>query len=112
MMAEIGTPCGSSNLGLIDGHCAAGAVKRLFGCAAFSLDAGVHGWPFQSVALAGGAERPSHHGCLSAVTAVFVKMLFLRSEARAFGLVFSLVPGATPKKPDSGLMAKSRPSGP
>src|SRR5687768_9220298 len=36
MSAEIGTPCGSLNLGEIDGHCAAGAVKREFGCAAFS----------------------------------------------------------------------------
>src|SRR5207244_4340950 len=33
--AEMGTPCGSSNLGEIDGHCAAGAVKREFGWAAF-----------------------------------------------------------------------------
>ena len=30
----------------------------------------------------------------------------------AFGLLFMLVPGATPKKPASGLMACSRPSGP
>ena len=29
-----------------------------------------------------------------------------------FGLVFIDVPGATPKKPASGLMAYSRPSGP
>ena len=28
-----------------------------------------------------------------------------------FGLVFTLVPGATPKKPASGLIACSRPSG-
>src|SRR5262249_53331040 len=104
-IAEIGTPCGSSNFGLMLGHCAAGAVKRLFGCAAFSLLSGVQGAPFQSVAFAGAGPRPSHHGCLSAVTAVFVKMEFLRSEASALGLVFSLVPGATPKKPASGLIA-------
>ncbi len=30
----------------------------------------------------------------------------------ALGLVFSLVPGATPKKPYSGLTAHSRPSSP
>ena len=30
----------------------------------------------------------------------------------AFGFVFMLVPGATPKKPYSGLIAQSRPSGP
>src|SRR5437762_1236902 len=33
--AAMGTPCGSSNLGEIDGHCAAGAVNREFGCAPF-----------------------------------------------------------------------------
>ncbi len=30
----------------------------------------------------------------------------------AYGLVFWLVPGATPKKPNSGLTAQSRPSSP
>ena len=30
----------------------------------------------------------------------------------ALGLVFQLVPGATPKKPNSGLTAYSRPSSP
>ena len=67
-MAEIGTPCGSSNFGEMLGHWLAGAVKRLLGCAAFSLLAGVQGLPRQSVAWAGGGERPSHQGCLSAVT--------------------------------------------
>src|SRR5690606_7230464 len=33
-----------------------------------------------------------------------------RSDARQFGLVFALVPGATPKNPASGLIAYSRPS--
>ena len=33
-------------------------------------------------------------------------------EASAFGLDFSEVPGATPKKPDSGLIAYRRPSAP
>ncbi len=32
--------------------------------------------------------------------------------AIAFGLVFSPVPGATPKKPASGLIARRRPSSP
>ena len=39
-------------------------------------------------------------------------MVFSRMAAMAFGLVFSPVPGATPKKPASGLMAYSRPSSP
>ena len=80
-------------MGLMLGHCAAGAVKRLFGCAAFSLDSGVQGWPFQSVALAGGGERPSHHGCLSAVTAVFVtwSLLAFRATGEA---VAALAPDA------------------
>src|SRR5689334_13100685 len=46
-MAERGTPCGSSHLGEIEGHWRAGAVKREFGCAALSEEAGVHSSPFQ-----------------------------------------------------------------
>ena len=34
MNAEIGTPCGLSQLSSIDGHCAIATVKRAFGCAA------------------------------------------------------------------------------
>src|SRR5512138_2659107 len=49
MSAEIGTPFGSwakrESAGLFD----IGAVKRLFGCAAFSLDPFLQGWPFQSI---------------------------------------------------------------
>jgi hypothetical protein len=36
-------------------------------------------------------------------------MVFFASVAMAFGLVFALVPGATPKKPASGLIARSWP---
>src|SRR5206468_6941706 len=46
------------------------------------------------------------------VTAQFVKIEFLVTVSIAFGFDFMLVPGATPKKPASGLMAYSRPSGP
>src|SRR5215472_15033023 len=49
MNAEIGTPCGSLNLGEIDGHWIAGAVKREFGCAALSFDPFAHELPCQSV---------------------------------------------------------------
>ncbi len=48
---------------------------------------------------------PSHHTSPSAVSAVFVKMVFAAIEYMAFGLVSMLVPGATPKNPASGLMA-------
>src|SRR5947208_4804867 len=47
-MAVIGTPSGSCQFGEMDGHCSAGVVKRLFGCAAFSVEVGVDGRPCQS----------------------------------------------------------------
>jgi hypothetical protein len=51
----------------------AGVVKRLFGCAAFSVEAGVHGRPCQSIASAGGGSScPSHHGVPSGRSATFV----------------------------------------
>src|SRR5262245_17256957 len=113
MNAEIGTPCGSSQRGEIDGHWRAGAVKREFGCAAFSLEPFCHGRPRQSVRWSGTApSMPSHHGLPSAVTATFVKIEFARSVSIAFRFVFDEVPGATPKNPDSGLIAHRRPSGP
>src|SRR4051812_40389168 len=72
-MAVIGTPSGSCQCGEMDGHCAAGVVKRLFGWAAFSLDAGVQGRPCQSRALAGGGSScPSHQGVPSGRSATFV----------------------------------------
>src|SRR5438874_4409242 len=109
----MGTPCGSSNLGEIDGHCAAGAVKREFGWAALSLDPFRHGRPRQSVRWSGtGPSKPSHHGQPSSVTATLVKIEFFCTEAIAFGFVLLDVPGATPKKPASGLIAQSLPSGP
>ena len=39
-IASIGTPAGSSHSLAMDGHCAAGAVKRAFGCAAGRPDDG------------------------------------------------------------------------
>ena len=47
---------------------------------------------------------PSHQTSPSSVSAQLVKIA-LRSVAIAFGFVFSPVPGATPKKPASGLIA-------
>src|SRR5580692_1661864 len=52
---------------------------------------------------------PSHQTPPSGVSATLVKMVLLASVAMALGLVLALVPGATPKKPASGLMARSLP---
>src|SRR5579883_2225784 len=112
MIAEIGTPCGFSHSFEMLGHCRAGAVNRELGCAAGARP--VQGLPRQSIRFAGGAPSvmPSHQGSLLAVSATLVKMLLLCIVAIALGLVSALVPGATPKKPASGFIAHSRPSGP
>src|SRR5262245_44695098 len=105
MIAEIGTPAGSSHRGEIVGHWLAGVVKRAFGCAAGSPEPGVHLRPCQSRSPAGGSPRPSHQGSPRRVSATFVKIVFRWIAASMFGLLSLLVPGATPKKPASGLMA-------
>src|SRR5580704_17504013 len=107
MNAEMGTPFGLSQSGSIVGHWCAGAVKRPLGCAAVvpvSLAiAGVHLLPRQSISCAGGLSvMPSHQTPPSGVSATFVKMVFFARVAMALGLVLTLVPGATPKKPASG----------
>src|SRR5579884_4050659 len=114
MSALIGTPSGSSQAGSMVGHCEAGAVKREFGCAAFApvsfAICGVQTFPLQSRHSAGGSSvMPSHHTPPSGVSAVFVKIVFRANADIAFGFVLFEVPGATPKKPASGLMARSRP---
>src|SRR5687767_15792211 len=114
MNALIGTPSGFSQSGSIVGHWLAGAVNRAFGCAALAPVAfaisGVQIFPCQSVAISGGSSvMPSHHTPPSGVSATLVKIVFFASAAIAFGLVFLLVPGATPKKPASGLIARKRP---
>src|SRR5208337_4336073 len=66
--------------------------------------------PCQSRHSAGGVSViPSHQTPPSGVSATLVKMVFRRSVAIALGFVFSEVPGATPKKPASGLMARRLP---
>src|SRR5207344_3314893 len=103
-MALIGTPFGFSHSGSIDGTRVAATVNRAFGCAALRPHSGVHGCPCQSVRCAGGASvMPSHHTSPSSVSATFVKMVSERIAAMQFGLVFTDVPGATPKRPASGL---------
>src|SRR6478735_10699868 len=112
-MALIGTPAGSSHSGAAHGHCDAGAVKRAFGWAAGVSTSGFHGLPFQSVARAGGVSvMPSHHTSPSSVKAVLVKIALPHSVLMALALVSYPVPGATPKKPASGLIAYNRPSSP
>jgi hypothetical protein len=81
-------------------------VKRAFGWAAGVPDSGVQSLPCQSIRCAGGSEvMPSHQTSPSSVLAQLVKIEFARIVAIAFGLVSSPVPGATPKKPASGLIA-------
>src|SRR6266581_5680344 len=114
IMALIGTPFGFSHSGSMVGHCAAGAVKRAFGCAAFApvsfAISGVHLLPCQSKHSAGGSSvMPSHHTPPLEVKATFVKIEFRERVAIAFGFVFADVPGATPKKPASGLIARKHP---
>src|SRR6204780_5369470 len=112
-MAEIGTPAGSSHSGAMVGHCPAGVVNGELGCAAGSSEPGVPSRPFQSIRCAGGSSvRPSHHTSPSSVSATLVKMLLPHMAATALALVFTPVPGATPKNPASGLIAYSLPSGP
>src|SRR5438552_18166620 len=53
MIALIGTPCGSFTRDDSIGLFVAGAVKREFGCAAFSADPFFHGRPCQSVSSSG-----------------------------------------------------------
>ena len=89
----------------MDGHWAAGVVKRAFGWAAVDSASGVQSSPSQSIACSGGSLMRSHQMSPSSVSAQLVKIEFDRTVAIAFGFVSSDVPGATPKKPYSGLIA-------
>src|SRR5437588_4659084 len=114
MIALIGTPLGFSQSGSIVGHCEAGTVKRAFGCAAFAPVSFailvVHLLPCQSRHAAGGSSvMPSHQTPPSRVKATLVKIEFFARVAIAFGFVLTDVPGATPRNPASGLMARKLP---
>src|SRR5439155_12985147 len=85
-IAEIGTPAGSCHSGAMDGHWLAGVVNRALGCAAGAPSSGVQSLPFQSMAWAGGADRPSHHTSPSSVRATLVKIELPHSVAMALGL--------------------------
>ena len=111
--AEMGTPLGSSHSSAMAGQLEALAVKRAFGCAAFSPESLTQTLPFQSISFSpGSVSIPSHQTSPSSVSATLVKMVSFSMECIAFGLELIEVPGATPKKPASGLMAYSRPSFP
>src|SRR5580693_6803080 len=110
--AEIGTPSGASHFDEMLGDWRAGTVYRAFGCAAGPFEES-HSSFFQLInPFGGGPSIPSHQGSRSAVIATFVKIVFLCRASMTFRLVFIPVPGATPKKPASGLMACKYPSAP
>jgi len=112
-MTSIGTPVGSSHSGEMDAAWSARTVNRLLGWEDGTPDSGVQSLPRQSMRCAGGSlVMPSHHTSPSSVSATLVKIVSWSSASSAVGLVSSEVPGATPKKPASGLMAYRRPSSP
>src|SRR5260370_7024129 len=112
-MASIGTPLGSSHSGAITGHCFAGVVNRELGCAALRPEAAVHGRRNQSTNSAGfPSVMPSHQTSPLEVAAQLVKMEFFVTVSMALAFDFMLVPGATPKKPYSGLIAWQPPPAP
>ena len=112
-MTSSGTPSGVSQSCAIWGHCAAATVKREFGCAAGRPEAGVQSLPSQSTSCGGASSvSPSHHTSPSGRSATLVKIVLPQSVSTAVTLVDSPVPGATPKKPASGLIAHKRPSSP
>ena len=53
---------------------------------------------------------PAQDGVPRGVSATLVKSEFFPIVAIMLGLVFEFVPGATPKNPASGLIARSWPS--
>src|ERR1700687_1337967 len=105
MNAEMGTPSGASHFGEMEGDCRAGTVYRALGCAAGPLEVSHFSFFQLTSPTGGGLPMPSHQGSRSDVIATFVKIVFLCSAPMTLGLVSMPVPGATPKKPASGLMA-------
>src|SRR5215813_9220197 len=86
MIALIGTPSPFSKSGSSTGLLRHGAVKREFGCAALSFEAGVQSLPRQSIACSGGGPSlPSHQTSPSSVSATFVKSESCALDFIAFG---------------------------
>lgn len=74
---------------------------------------GVQGLSFQEVTVTPSGSfwsMPSQYTPPSLVSPTLVKMVFLQMVVMALGLVLAEVPGATPKKPFSGLMALRLPA--
>ena len=112
-IASSATPSGSSQPSAIVGHWSAATVNREFGWAAGRPESGVQSRPVQSTRCGGASGvRPSHQTSPSGVSATFVKIVSWLRVAMAAGFVSGPVPGATPKKPASGLIARREPSGP
>mmetsp|Transcript_25301 Transcript_25301/g.63430 ORF Transcript_25301/g.63430 Transcript_25301/m.63430 type:complete len:210 (+) Transcript_25301:676-1305(+) len=110
MMASMGTPSGLSHCGSITGHWRAGTVNLELGWAASTASPLNHSRRSHDVSRSGGGDMPSHHTSLSSVMATLVKSVLRLMVCMQLGLVFMDVPGATPKKPFSGLMARRVPS--
>ena len=105
--ASIGTPAGSSHSSAIDRALRGGdgeAGVRVGG-GRVGLGRPVVAVPVDRVRRAARSVIPSHQTSPSSVSAQLVKIAFSSIDAIAFGLVCSPVPGATPKKPASGLIA-------
>ena len=106
MNAVIGTPSGLSHSGSSEGHWLIGAVKRAFGCAALRPESGVHAWPCQSISSRGRLVRHALPPDVAVGRERDVREDRVRAhDAIAFGFDLYDVPGATPKKPASGLIA-------
>src|SRR5260221_14580334 len=105
MTPKTATPPAAPHSGEFRGVSDPAPLSRASGCAAPPFE-GSHFSPRHVINPAGGSPPiPSHHGSFSAVTPVLVKIVLRVSASITFGLVFLLVPGATPKNPDSGLIA-------
>ena len=130
-IASIGTPAGSSHSGAIDGHCAAGVVKRAFGCAAGRVrrPASSRRRASRSACAGGSSVMPSHQTSPSSVSAQLVKIELLadrrhrvrvrllaraRRDAEEAGLGVDRVQAAVRRRTSSRRCRRrsSRPSSP
>ena len=88
-------------------------MNLAFGWAAGVSESGDQSFPFQSIRWDGASLLiPSHQTSLSSVRPTLVNIQFLLSIFIAVGFESMLVPGATPKYPASGFIARKVPSFP
>src|SRR6202158_3100811 len=96
MIAEIGTPLGSSECADHPGLWGIGVLKRLFGAAPLHTEVFLHARPCQSSSPSGaGRSIPSHQTSPSGVIATLVKIVSCSTIFIALRFDFALVPGAT-----------------